>query len=438
MLIEFSIGNYRSFYPLMTLSMEATKLRAHNKELDEHSVFQSGNLSLLRSAAIYGANASGKSNLIQAISFMRNFVLHSAKDSQAGEPTRVECFRLNTAARQEPASFQIIFYLNGKRYRYGFEMDDKRVQAEWLYHTVQRETRLFMRQGDQFELSGPFAREGRGLEERTRDNALFLSVVAQFNGALAIAILKWFRTKLNVISGLADEGYAGFTLKRFEEDTIFRQRVLEFVRLADVGIMEVIVETQSLANAAIPDEVRELIQQWAKIKGIVESETSVKRLKTTHPLFDSSRNSIGQEVFDMEEQESAGTQKIFSLSGPLLDTLEQGKVLVIDEMEARLHPLLTLEIIRLFNSSQTNPHNAQLIFATHDTGLLDPELLRRDQVWFTEKDKYGATDLYSLAELNERNDASFDKHYITGRYGAIPFIGGLRGLFEEIAYGAEA
>jgi len=438
MLIEFSIGNYRSFYTPMTLSMEATKLRANEKTLDEQNIFRSGNIVLLRSAAIYGANASGKSNLINAITFMRNFVLHSAKDSQIGEPTGAERFRLNTAARQEPASFQIIFSLANRLYRYGFEMDDKIIQAEWLYHTGQRETRLFMRQGDQFELSGPFIKEGRGLEIRTRENALFLSVVAQFNGAIATAILKWFRGKLNVISGLEDIGYRNFTLQRFENDEIFRQRVLDFIRLADVGITDLTIETQPLAEASMPDEVREFIRHLAKTKGDIEGELSVKGIKTMHSVFDSDHNYIGQEIFDMAEQESEGTQKIFSLSGPLLDTLEQGKVLVIDEIEARLHPLLTLEFIRLFNSPQTNPHNAQLIFATHETGLLGECLLRRDQIWFTEKDRYGATDLYSLAELNVRNDASFDKHYINGRYGAIPFIGGLRGIFEEIANGAEA
>lgn len=438
MLIEFSVGNYRSFYAPMTISMEATKLRANEKKLDEHSIFECGNLSLLRSAAIYGANASGKSNLIQAIAFMKDFVLKSAKDSQAGEPIEVRRFGLNSAARQEPASFQIIFHLDGKRYRYGFELDDEIVQAEWLYHTAKRETRLFMRQGDQFELKGAFAKEGRGLEARTRDNALFLSVVAQFNGTIATALLKWFRTKLNVISGLSDEGYTGFTLQRFENDDVFRKRVLDFIRLADVGITDMLIEHQPLADASIPDELRKLIKRVAEKRGDTQDELSIVEVKTIHPVFDREHNLVKQETFDMKKQESGGTQKIFSLSGPILDTLEKGKILAIDEIEARLHPLLTLEIVRLFNSPQTNPHNAQLIFATHDTGLLGQSLLRRDQIWFTEKDKYGATDLYSLAELNVRNDASYDKHYVIGRYGAIPFAGGLRILFEEMAHGTEA
>lgn len=140
----------------------------------------------------------------------------------------------------------------------------------------------------------------------------------------------------------------------------------------------------------------------------------------------------------MEKQESQGTQKIFNLSGPLLDTLEGGKLLVIDEIEARLHSFITRAVIQLFNSPQTNPRNAQLVFATHDTSLLSHRFFRRDQIWFTEKDQYGATDMYSLAELQVRNDASFDKDYIAGKYGAIPFIGGLHSLFEEHPDGQEA
>ncbi len=438
MLVEFTVGNYRSFYAPMTLSLEATKLRSTDKALDEQNVFQAGNLRLLRSAAVYGANASGKSNLIRALAFMRALVLRSAKESQAGEPIGVERFRLNTAAQNQPAHFQIIFRLNDRLYRYGFEVDEQTVRAEWLYQTVQRETRLFMRQENQFELSGPFIKEGRGLEARTRDNALFLSVVAQFNGAIASALLNWFRKHVNVISGLDDVGYRNYTLKRFEEEADFRQRIIDFIRLADVGIVDLRVENQPLADSFVPDEVREFIQHLAKTKGESEKDLFIKSLKTIHQVFDSEAHPVGQEAFDMGDQESEGTRKIFSLSGPLLDTLEQGKVLVIDELEARLHPLLALEIIRLFNSPQTNPRNAQLIFATHDAGLLGQRLFRRDQVWFTEKDRYGATDLYSLAELKVRNDASFDRDYITGRYGAIPLIGGLRALFEELADDTQA
>lgn len=155
----------------------------------------------------------------------------------------------------------------------------------------------------------------------------------------------------------------------------------------------------------------------------------IYRAKTTHKVFDANEQLVGNTVFDLMEQESQGTRKYFYLAGLLIDVLDKGKVLIIDELEAQLHPFLTRSIIKLFNSSATNPRNAQLIFTTHDTSLLNKDFFRRDQLWFTEKDRYGASDLYSLAEFKVRNDASFDKDYVNGKYGAIPFIGGLRDIF---------
>jgi AAA15 family ATPase/GTPase len=440
MLIEFSVGNYRSFHAPVTLSMQAARLNASDKTVDENNVFRVDGLELLRSAAIYGANASGKSNLIQAMDFMKRLVLQSSKESQAGEPTGVERFRLSTATRSEPSYFQIIFYLKGERYRYGFEIDERRVRAEWLYHAAQRETRLFIREGGEYDLSSVF-REGRGLEERTRDNALFLSVVAQFNGELATTMLNWFRKRFNTISGLNDVSYSAYTMGRFDRDEAFRQRALLFVREADLGISDISIDKQPFAESQVPEELRDLVEQFAKkLAGQLPRKPSsdegvmfVSRVKTAHDVFDREHRLVDKEIFDMRDQESHGTQKLFNLSGPLWDTLEKGKLLVIDEMEARLHPSMTRSIIELFNSPRTNPRNAQLIFATHDTGLLSNRLFRRDQIWFTEKDQYGATDLYSLAELQERNTALFDKNYMAGKYGAIPFIGGLRALFEEHA-----
>jgi hypothetical protein len=434
MLIEFSVGNYRSFHAPVTLSMQAAKLRSRDKQLDENSMVHVGGLSLLRSAAIYGANASGKSNLIRAMGWMRRFVLQSSKESQVGEPTGVDPFRLSTTTPEAPSYFQIVFYLDGMRYRYGFEIDSEVVRSEWLYHANKRETRLFIREGDAYDLSSVF-KEGHGLEARTRPNALFLSVVAQFNGNLAIALLDWFRRGFNIISGLEDVTYRGFTLRRFEEDEAFRQRVVAFVREADLGIANISIERQPFGEAGVPENLRHVVAEV--VKEVIERDAGryarddvwVNQIQTTHKVYDQQQTMVGLETFDMQEQESQGTQKIFNLSGPLMDTLEKGKVLVIDEMEARLHPFITRAIIQLFNASQTNPHNAQLIFATHDTGLLSHRFFRRDQIWFTEKDRYGATDLYALSELQVRNDASFDKDYVRGKYGAIPFIGGLYDLF---------
>ncbi|MBN1935443.1 MAG: ATP-binding protein, partial [Anaerolineae bacterium] len=374
MLVEFSVGNYRSFFEPVTLSLQAAKLRSIDKTVDANNVFEFGGLELLRSAAVYGANASGKSNLVQAMQFMGQLVLQSSKESQADEPIDVEPFRLNTSALEKPSFFQIIFYLQDCRYRYGFEVDNRRICSEWLYRTRKAEAKVFVREGDQYDISGTF-KEGQGLEERTRDNALFLSVVAQFNGKLATSLLGWFRRQINIISGLNDIGYAAYTRRRFESDDHFRARVLAFVRQADLGISDIHIDTVPLDEAKVSENVRLWMEQTANLlKAHSEdrerrdtSNFKIKQVKTRHQVFDQQHQSVGWDTLDLEKNESQGTQKIFSLSGPLIDTLEKGKVLVIDELEARLHPSITQTVISLFNSPQTNPKNAQLVFVTHDT-----------------------------------------------------------------------
>lgn len=429
MLIEFTIGNYRSFHHPVTLSMLATSLQDDPK-LDENNISQIGKLALLRSSAIYGPNASGKSNLVRAMMFLRNLVLTSATRLQAGEKIGVEFFSLNTASRKGPAYFQIIFLHEGKRYRYGFELDNERIHTEWLYHTVQRETRLFVREGDDFDVSTSFKREAPvSLQEKTRSNALFLSVMAQFNSPTATSLINWFNQHFQGISGLDDSSYTVYTMERFEKDEIFRQRVRDMVQMADIGIVDVSVKNLPVDQSNIPDELRVMLKEIAKNQGRPDINIAVKGIETVHSVFDEEKP-VGKETFDMED-ESEGTQKFFALLGPLFDSLETGSVLIIDELEARLHPLLTREFVRLFNSPDSNPNNAQLVFATHDASLLGECLLRRDQVWFTQKNRFGATELFSLAELKERKDASFLKNYLNGQYGAIPHIASLRPYIEQ-------
>jgi hypothetical protein len=409
--------------------MLATSLR-DDPNLDESNIFQVGKLSLLRSAAIYGPNASGKSNLVLAMMAFRTLVLTSATKLQAGEKIPLEPFALNVLSRNRPTYFQIVFLHEGKRYRYGFEADKESIHSEWLYQTAQRETRLFVREADVFDVSSAFKREAPiSLQEKTRSNALFLSVLAQFNSPTAIALLSWFDVHFRGISGLDDGSYAAYTMERFEKDESFRQRVRDMVRLADVGIQDVSVKNIPLDHPNFPEEVREMLKGLAKKEGKPENELVVKGIETLHTIFDG-ETQAGEESFDMDE-ESEGTQKFFSLLGPLFHSLGNGSVLLIDELEARLHPLLTRELVRLFNSPESNPRNAQLIFATHDASLLGECLLRRDQVWFTQKNRFGATELFSLAEMKERKDASYLKNYMNGQYGATPHVANLRAYIEQ-------
>jgi len=420
MLIGFSVGNYKSFKETVTLSMVASSITEEEKELDENNVFEINHkLNLLKSAAIYGANASGKSNLIAAINFMKWFVLNSSKETQVSEAIDIEAFRLSTETEKEPSFFEIVFLLEGKTFRYGFEVNAREVVSEWLFQADDSEEQmLFERDFDNYILDN--FPEGQGISDKTRSNALFLSVVAQFNGKVSGKILLWFSKTLQLISGLQDTQYRKETLESFENES-HRHDIIEFIKKLDLGITDI-----QITNKPLP-----IVSQKTAMFGFPYSEIK-PAVKTVHRKYDAEGKQSAIELFDIDKYESEGTNKLFALAGLLLDTLRTGKILLIDELDARLHPLITRELICLFNSNETNPHNAQLIFTTHDTNLLSSKTFRKDQIWFTEKDNKGATDLYSLVEYKVGKDASFERDYIIGKYGAIPFIGNFKELLGEL------
>lgn len=392
MLVEFSVGNYRSFKDTVTLSMVAANISSKPKALDEQNIFTIGSdVKLLTSAAVYGANASGKSNLIAALRFMRQLVLGSSRDTQNG-----------------------------------FEVNTHQVVAEGLYRLgSSRESVLFRRDAQTINVNTRNFREGKGLEARTRPNALFLSVVAQFNGAIATKILTWFRL-LGINTGVNDPGELFLAYHGFENSS-HRQAIEQLIKRLDVGIESFAMER---VPASLPEDLPTEVAQL--FEALTSSETPLETIevKTAHRRYDAKGRAEDTVVFDLQEHESTGTQRLFALAHPLIHALREGRVLVIDELDARIHPNLVIELVRLFNSSETNPRHAQLIFTTHNTNLLSARLFRRDQIWFVEKSRQGASELYSLVEYRidrkvVRNDASFEKDYIAGRYGAIPFIGDL-------------
>jgi hypothetical protein len=337
----------------------------------------------------------------------------------------VEPFRLSPETATQPSHFEIVFRSSTEtQYRYGFEVDQERVHREWLYHVPTiREALLFEREGNQIKLGAGF-KEGRGLTDKTRPNALFLSVLAEFNGRTATAINNWF-LDAEVISGLDDQAARLQTLSLWNDPAGFAQ-VAAFLRSLDLSIDDVRLEVDPRATVRVHDAMPQYNVRGGEAATVVPGAF---RVKTIHTTFDANGNPVDAAEFDLDRQESEGTRKLFALSGPLLTALASGTPLVADEFDARLHPLMTRKLVELFNSRRTNPRGAQLIFTTQDANLLDNRLFRRDQIWFTEKDRQGATHLYSLAEFRGvRNDASFGKDYIKGRYGAIPFLGGLERL----------
>lgn len=431
MLVQFSVKNFRSFKEEATLSMVAASIK--EKEARENLFKVTDKLSLLKSAVIYGANASGKSNLFDAMRFMRQFIQDSSKETQSTEKIKVSRFRLSTETDDVPASFEIIFIHEGIQYRYGFAVDEERVHAEWLFYVPNKqEVKVFTRAKQQFNLTGHFKSEEYIINRErvsVRPNALLLSVSSQFNGKMANKIMKWV-SSFNCISGLQPGENAGVTLSLMEEEKGMKA-ILEFLKDADTGIADLKIFKNKIPIDDLPSHMQKFLTDRPKTDIV-----NVVDIKTYHLKYDSKGEVVDRIPFSMHNDESAGTKKFFELSGAFIDTLKQGKVLMIDEFASRLHPRLVKAICELFNSREKNPRNAQLIFASHNTNILRKDIFRRDQVWFIEKDRFGASELYSLVEYKQkdgkkvRNDASYEKDYLMGRYGGVPCIGDF-----EVPYG---
>jgi hypothetical protein len=357
----------------------------------------------------------------------RELVQESSKDTQKGEPIPVTSFRLHSETENAPSFFEAVFLQNGTRYRYGFEVTRHAIESEWLFSQTGsiRETTLFTREKNEIGPTDAF-REGKGLENRTRSNALFLSVVAQFNGEISGEIMSWM-DQFRDISGLDDEGYMTFTANLLN-DAEYGPLIRELVRQADIGIEELV--RQDIAGDKIPEMIPRDIPETLR-EQILRSTAAAFMVKTVHQRFDAKDQPMGTVEFNLKSEESAGTQKFVAITGPFLHTLREGAVLFVDELEARLHPLLTKALVGLFNSS-ANEKNAQLIFATHDQGLLDSQHIRRDQVWFVEKNGFGASRLFSLDEIKGvRKDAKFAKEYLLGQFGGVPHVGDLQSALDH-------
>jgi AAA15 family ATPase/GTPase len=431
MLIEFSVGNFLSFKNINTISL----LSSNDSYLINENTFMSKNgLRLLKCIGFYGANASGKSNILKALMFFKNFIVNSSKESRANEEINVINFKLNTFSEKSPSFFEIVFLVEDTIYRYGFEINRKEILGEWLFarfpsdeDKLPKENKLFVRENNKIIIGKNF-KEGKKLEEKTRNNSLFLSVVAQFNGEISKKIIKWF-LQYNVI--FSDSNFFGLTADILgnNRDTKRGDRLKELIKSADLGI-EDIVTTEFEENY---DDFIKHFPLILEEKGfLIDKNKPIFRteINTKHKKFDENNKLIGLETFDLAKEESDGTKRFFSIGGPLIDTLDTGKILFIDEIEASLHPLLVQEIIKLFNSKTTNPKNAQLIFTTHNTSFLNLKILRRDQIFFTEKSEYGESKIYSLIEFkNIRKDNSIGKNYLFGKFGAVPYVKNLSNQF---------
>ena len=432
MLIEMSVGNFLSFKEPVKISMIAAN---SVKEHKNSNIIETENYKLLKSSVLYGANASGKSNLIKAMTFMKWFVISSSKDTQTHERIPVTPYKLSRETSGKPSFFEIVILKNKIKYRYGFELDSHGVKWEWLlFSEKKKEYELFLRDEQDFEIFPKF-KEGEKLESKTRGNALFLSVVAQFNGEISEEILEWFND-LQIITGLDYKPYKDVSESMLRSDK-YRKNLIELLKIADTGIESCSIEEKEKISIPVKNGVFKTGNDIFTMNLSYEKSN----VDTLHKIIDDEENRAPEFIeFDLENDESEGTKKFLYIIGPILKAIIENTVLIVDELDARLHPILTMMIIKAFQSL-SGKNNGQMIFSTHDTNLLDQKVFRRDQIWFFEKRTNGASDLYSLVEYKKtrskkvRNDESLEKNYIHGKYGAIPYIGDFENLLRGLKKG---
>lgn len=443
MLVEFRVANFRSFKEEQTLSLVA----ANADDKHRGNLIEQPKFNLLKAAAVYGANASGKNNLIRAIGYMSLFVRDSAtKINQGDKIPGMAPFRLAPASRQEPSRFEVVVIVDGTRYEYGFAATRERVHDEWLTAYPpgknKRRQRWFERSWrsdddrTDWKFRSPLTSRAGLLKETTRANGLILSRGAELNVKPLTPLFMWFRLHLWLfdLSSTPAE-LVQYSAKRIKEDQGFHDRVLRLIRHADLGIDGFAVAEQTLPEEIDDDgsglelaeaarkahnALREASRPVAAAYGIDPTRLTVKALHC--PMGTKS-----YVAFDLVKDESNGTQRFFALAGPVLDALDTGSVIVADELECSMHPLLTRKLIELFQSPRENKKGAQLIFATHDSTLMDPELFRRDQLWLVEKARSGASELFSLHDFDTedrpRSTEAFQRRYLAGRYGGVPNFG---------------
>ncbi len=420
MLVEFRVKNFRSLRDEQVLSLVASK----DKTLHDTHTLGTGLKAaphLLASAVVYGANASGKSNLVKALHYMRAVVLESATVIQPGQTYAVQPFRLDDASAGQPSEFEVTFLLDGVRYQYGFAMTPQRIVSEHLLvYKSFKPQRWFERRfdadsGKDLYTFGPGLKGAKHLwEGATRANALFLSMAVQLNSESLRSVFDWFVNHLvifNEHSPLAPQ----FSIQMLKQETQ-RKAICEFLRAAGISVADIEVTTRQATVHTLKIDLA-----TGKREEHV-GEQAVDEVKFHHAT------ERGKAAFDLSD-ESDGTRNLLFLAGPVLDILRKGLTLVIDELDTSLHTLLVRELVRLFHWREVNTGGAQLIFTTHDTSLLDAYgLFRRDQVWFVEKDEEQASTLVALAEFSPRKNEALERGYLMGRYGGVPFLNHALGL----------
>lgn len=416
MLIRFRVENFRSIREEQELSLVASPQLSERKETLVHA--ERYDIDLLRGAAIYGPNASGKSTLFAALAFMKTAVEESQRvwAPNAGIPRTP--FALDPEAAKEPSLFVVDLLLYGIRYEYGFVADSHRVLEEWLYaYPKGRKQEWFTRdvsREPEFAFSRHMPGENRTISGFTRPNSLFLSAAAQNNHDALDPIYEWFSSGLFIVNEQGRPALENVIVQSCLDENM-RVAVQRMLEAADLGITSLEVVEEDVAAYAQRRRIPADDPVLASFPFAPRYAGSVQLRHRAGP--------DGESVVLPFSEESEGTKAMFSLAGLITVLLEFRGLLVVDELDRSLHSHLALTIVSMFQDPATNPRNAQLIFNTHDTNLLDTSILRRDQIWFTEKGNDGATRLFPMTDFRARKHENLERGYLQGRYGAVPSIG---------------
>lgn len=412
MLLMFKVKNYASFKNESILDMRATAYVQH----PTHVIHVNDKLGLLKTTALYGANASGKSNLISAMFFFEQYIFSQflckkeSGDFESGEvgmKMKLEPFALSNDINKA-SEFDIIFLRGDKQIQYGFECTPKEVLNEWLFIN---DKKVFERTGLELSFGNKYQRM-LGAYKKLPAERLYIAVLEYFldeeaKKAVLDDFISFFSREYNVFTEILFEstvkGLAGMVglSKKLVSNKIYRKKVEHYLRLVDVGIKRLDVQTEMIFDERTGKKKKE------------------KVIRTVHDIYDESGNAVGEKFFDLS-QESTGTLRFLAYIQNIIEMISNGGVFIVDEMSARLHPLLTKLIVDIFCSSQNK--KAQLIFTTHDISLLNNHQFRRDEVVFIDKNERGESSLYALSDLKVREDATFHKDYLQGKYGAIPIF----------------
>ncbi len=414
MLVEFSVQNHRSFRDRQKFLMTASNGRTPNAVATGNN----GAPHVLRQACLFGANGSGKSGLVRGMHTVRTLVQNSFRDEQS-LVKEYEPHRFHSGWRTAPSEFELTFLHDDSLFQYGFTYDAERICEEWLFErpsATRKQRQIFTREyrsesdDYEWETSATYLKgERQSWKDQTRDSALFISTAVQLNAAPLKRPFDWLVRKLRLILDMGSIG--NYTARRLNEES-WKTRVLEFLASADLRLEDLEAEELSLLDTA---NFRNLSEENQKVfKSMLPEDTRIWEVSTyrNDETGAKKRLNIGDE--------SSGTRALFNLIGPIMDSLENGHTLVVDELNVHLHPLALRHIMRMFSSPKTNPHQAQIIFTTHDPTVTEEECIGRDQIWLVEKGDDLASRLTPFSDFRTRDGRPFRKGYLQGRYGAVP------------------